>query len=196
MRCYGTTTSTARRGNTAVPSGSPSPSRRVTRATSARPRIARAFEARMAEIQARRGHFAAALARYETAIPRFDAAFRASPEDVNAKYDLAVALAGRAFSQRHSPPRRVPGSPGRKRAPPTRQASSSGGRSTATRRVTSGSRPALPARTSRPREMASPAVRSRCAVSRVDSLSRPSRDRCPSPRRPRHHDRDRAGPRS
>jgi tetratricopeptide (TPR) repeat protein len=63
------------------------------------PAADRAGEARMGEIEARRGRPAAALARYETAIPRLEAAHRASLEDVDDKYDLAVAVLGRARSE-------------------------------------------------------------------------------------------------
>ena len=56
-------------------------------------------EARMAEIEARQGRPSAARARYEIVIPRFEAVVRTAPTDRDNKYDVAVALLGRAGSE-------------------------------------------------------------------------------------------------
>lgn len=56
-------------------------------------------ECRLAEIEARRGRPRDSLARYEIAIPRLEAVLRAAPGDVDEKYDVAVALLGRARSE-------------------------------------------------------------------------------------------------
>jgi tetratricopeptide (TPR) repeat protein len=56
-------------------------------------------ECRLAEIEARRGRPRDSLARYEIAIPRLEAVLRAAPSDVDEKYDVAVALLGRARAE-------------------------------------------------------------------------------------------------